>query len=97
MSGNAPDVWVVDDDRSVRFVLATALSEAGYRVPADVRVVGFDDSEASRQTTPPLTTMTGRAHEMARIAGRMLRNSLAGRPFTYPVILNSELVPRASA
>lgn len=73
------------------------LSEAGYRVPADVRVVGFDDSEASRQTTPPLTTMTGRAHEMARIAGRMLRNSLAGRPFTYPVILNSELVPRASA
>ena len=34
MSGNAPDVWVVDDDRSVRFVLATALSEAGYRVSA---------------------------------------------------------------
>ncbi|MFT4178367.1 MAG: nitrogen regulation protein NR(I) [Thermomonas sp.] len=27
-------VWVVDDDRSVRFVLATALSEAGYRVTA---------------------------------------------------------------
>jgi two-component system nitrogen regulation response regulator GlnG len=23
-------VWVVDDDRSVRFVLATALREAGY-------------------------------------------------------------------
>ena len=34
MSGKAPDVWVVDDDRSVRFVLATALSEAGYRVSA---------------------------------------------------------------
>ena len=25
-------IWVVDDDRSVRFVLATALREAGYRV-----------------------------------------------------------------
>ncbi|WP_374557297.1 nitrogen regulation protein NR(I) [Thermomonas sp.] len=27
-------VWVVDDDRSVRFVLAAALGEAGYRVTA---------------------------------------------------------------
>jgi two-component system nitrogen regulation response regulator GlnG len=27
-------IWVVDDDRSVRFVLATALREAGYRVDA---------------------------------------------------------------
>lgn len=31
-------VWVVDDDRSVRFVLATALREAGYRV------VEFEDA-----------------------------------------------------
>ncbi|WP_256645853.1 nitrogen regulation protein NR(I) [Thermomonas paludicola] len=27
-------IWVVDDDRSVRFVLAAALSEGGYRVTA---------------------------------------------------------------
>ena len=27
-----PRIWVVDDDRSVRFVLVTALREAGYRV-----------------------------------------------------------------
>ena len=29
-------IWVVDDDRGVRFVLATALREAGYAVE------GFD-------------------------------------------------------
>jgi two-component system, NtrC family, nitrogen regulation response regulator GlnG len=36
----AESVWVVDDDRSVRFVLATALREAGYDVTA------FDSAHA---------------------------------------------------
>ena len=37
-----PQVWVVDDDRSVRFVLATALRDAGYGVTA------FEDAAAVR-------------------------------------------------
>src|SRR3546814_1398686 len=43
-------VWVVDDDRSVRFVLATALQEAGFDV------VGFDAAAAvldALATRPP--------------------------------------------
>ncbi|HVR82406.1 MAG TPA: nitrogen regulation protein NR(I) [Luteimonas sp.] len=32
MANESPRIWVVDDDRSVRFVLATALREAGYAV-----------------------------------------------------------------
>ncbi|MFC3551896.1 nitrogen regulation protein NR(I) [Lysobacter cavernae] len=32
MMSNPARIWVVDDDRSVRFVLATALREAGYAV-----------------------------------------------------------------
>ena len=37
----AAAVWVVDDDRAVRFVLATALSDAGYEVS------GFDSAQAA--------------------------------------------------
>src|SRR3546814_1506369 len=43
-------IWVVDDDRSVRFVLATALREAGFEV------VGFDAAAAvldALATRPP--------------------------------------------
>ena len=32
MAEPAATVWVVDDDRAVRFVLATALREAGHVV-----------------------------------------------------------------
>jgi two-component system, NtrC family, nitrogen regulation response regulator GlnG len=38
-----PTIWVVDDDRAVRFVLATALRDAGYAV------TGFDSAEPVRQ------------------------------------------------
>ncbi|MET0756118.1 MAG: nitrogen regulation protein NR(I) [Pseudoxanthomonas sp.] len=40
---NAQRIWVVDDDRSVRFVLATALRDAGYAVD------GFDSAAAALQ------------------------------------------------
>jgi two-component system, NtrC family, nitrogen regulation response regulator GlnG len=40
-SSDARRIWVVDDDRSVRFVLATALRDAGYAVD------GFDSAAAA--------------------------------------------------
>ena len=49
-------IWIVDDDRAVRFVLATALREAGYAVD------GFENArdalKALRQSSAKLLKQT---------------------------------------
>jgi DNA-binding LacI/PurR family transcriptional regulator len=48
----------------------SALYKLGLRVPEDVSVVGFDDTELARHAAPPLTTMRIHSHDMARSAVR---------------------------
>ena len=49
-----------------------AAAERGLRVPDDLSVTGFDDSEISRATAPMLTTVRQSLDEMGRIAVTML-------------------------
>jgi DNA-binding LacI/PurR family transcriptional regulator len=45
-----------------------ALHEAGLRVPEDVAVVGWDDVEDGRYSTPTLTTISPDKHQIAALA-----------------------------
>ena len=49
-----------------------ALSEAGYRVPEDISVIGMDDTAVCLACTPPLTTIRVYRKEMAIAAIRTL-------------------------
>ncbi|BDZ41839.1 hypothetical protein GCM10025865_11380 [Paraoerskovia sediminicola] len=56
-----------------------AAAERGLRVPDDLSVTGFDDSDVSRATTPRLTTVRQPLEEMGRIAVGLLLRLLDGR------------------
>ncbi|WP_437336830.1 substrate-binding domain-containing protein [Sorangium sp. So ce394] len=56
-----------------------ALAEAGLRVPEDLAIVGFDDIEAARYASPPLTTVRQRFDWIGRTAAQLLIDRLAGR------------------
>lgn len=74
-----------------------ALRAAGRRVPDDVAVVGFEDSAVARYAQPPLTTVRQPIEEMGRQATRLLLARAAGEPTGMHLILDVELVVRASA
>ncbi|MDR0568354.1 MAG: LacI family transcriptional regulator [Spirochaetaceae bacterium] len=55
-SGAAPDAaFATNDARAI--VVMRALLDAGYRVPEDVSVIGFDDVDIATLVEPPLTTI----------------------------------------
>jgi len=49
-----------------------ALKECGYRVPADVSVIGFDDVQICEMIEPPITTMHAFKERLGRIAVNVL-------------------------
>lgn len=75
-----------------------ALWAAGRRVPEDVAVIGFDDSELARNTNPLLTSVSQPAQQMGRKVAELLITQLRDPDAELkPVILPTELICRESA
>ena len=74
------------------------LAAAGRRVPADVAVVGFDDSPVATSTTPQLTSVAQPIEAMGREVARLLVDAVEASDLVpRRVILATDLVRRASS
>ncbi len=49
-----------------------ALLKAGYNIPYDIEVIGFDNVEMSKYITPSLTTVNQNQHEIGKEAAQVL-------------------------
>ena len=79
-----------------------AARAAGLDVPADVTIVGFDDSPLARRADPPLTTVRQDAERKGQITASAIVEALerkrAGRPQRVEhIMLPTELVVRESS
>ncbi len=91
-----PSAMVCAND-NVAYGVVEAVRSLGLRIPDDVSVVGFDDSEAAIYCNPPLTTCAVPWEELGRTAARMVLpatdpDMIADRSVVLPV----ELVSRGS-
>jgi len=75
----------------------SAAQAAGYRVPEDLAVVGFDDVLLAQASTPPLTTVRVPIQALGSTAAKLLLAQLAGqavpRGATY---VGTAFIPRRS-
>ena len=91
-----PTAVFVASDESAAGMLEAARS-GGLQVPQDLSIVGFDDTQVARLTSPPLTTVRQPLREMGAVALRTALRLAAGDKLdSHHVELATELVVRGS-
>ena len=74
-----------------------AAARAGRRVPEDVAIIGYDDTELASFMNPPLSTIAQPKNEIGLQAANILARRITNKSFpTYRIILPPELVVRES-
>jgi LacI family transcriptional regulator len=74
-----------------------AFQRAGFRVPDDISVIGFDDIPHATSTYPALTTVAQPIAELAAVGVRLLLDRIARREAPWQrVLLETRLEVRES-
>jgi len=96
-SGEKPvDCYFADNDL-IAFGAVLALKDAGYRVPEDVAVVGFDDMPACEYMDPQLTTIMVPKLFMGETAAMRVVQLIEGiNPQPLKIEVSTRLVKRKS-
>lgn len=76
--GNAPTALFASNDfKAIRIV--RLLNRLGVRIPDDISLIGFDDTDAASMVTPGLTTIHQPIEKMIDIGVRILLKRMGGR------------------
>lgn len=73
-----------------------ALSTQGRSVPADISIVGFDDTSEARHSLPPLTTVRQDFAAVGRLAVDLIVARMDGKDTSATPLLCPELVVRST-
>ncbi|MGP3960626.1 LacI family DNA-binding transcriptional regulator [Nonomuraea sp. 3N208] len=91
-----PTAIFVGCDETALGVMEAARAR-GLRIPEDLSIVGFDDTQIARMASPPLTTVRQPLREMGGVALRTALRLAAGEKVdSHHVELATELIVRGS-
>ncbi len=88
---------VVGGSDTIALGIIEAARLRGLRIPQDLSVTGFDDTELARMASPPLTAVRQPLREMGRVAVKTVLQMAAGETLdSHHVELATELVVRGT-
>jgi DNA-binding LacI/PurR family transcriptional regulator len=95
---NIPDaIFAVNDPTAIGAM--KILKKSGLKIPGDVALVGFTESQLAQLVDPPLTSVAQPTHEIGRTAALLLLDQIESKGIFVPqtVVLNGRLNVRESS
>jgi DNA-binding LacI/PurR family transcriptional regulator len=93
----SPPTAIMCANDSMAIGAMKVVQESGFKIPADISIIGFDDVLVASMVYPPLTTNAAPIEEMAKKAVEILLAEIGGRISVFQhVILEARLIKRAS-
>ncbi len=90
-SGKKVDAIVAYNDQ-IAFHLIKAIRELGLKVPQDISITGYDNSQPAANTDITLTTIVHPQQELGKIAAQMLLKMIRGEEVEKRIVVEPELV-----
>lgn len=96
LTQDRPEALICSNDLTAA-LLIRSLTNLGLRLPADMRIVGFDDVRYATLLPVPLTTMRQPCRALGQVAVQMMKERCTGSDLPgRQVLLQAELVVRQS-
>jgi LacI family transcriptional regulator len=73
------------------------ITAAGYKIPADIAVVGFNNSILADCTSPELTSIDNKVEDLGKSAVKILTEAIEGKSPVVKTIIPAELIIRNSS
>ena len=83
---------VVCYNDQIAMSIIKALSEIGIRVPEDISVTGYDNSQTASSTGLRLTTIVHPQEQLGEMAASMLLKMIRGEQVDQKVVISPELI-----
>lgn len=83
---------VVCYNDQIAMSIIKALSEIGIRVPEDISVTGYDNSQTASSTGLRLTTIVHPQEQLGEMAASMLLKMIRGEQIDHRVVISPELI-----